>query len=86
MLLHCSCTISYSSIVLVLLVTAEHIYDECDGLEYENSASTIDLRFVPSDTEFEDEPHSIATENSVAADFEPSTLAKLSIIVAFLRY
>ena len=54
-------------------VTAEHLYDECDGLEYENSASNIDLRFVPSDIEFEDEPCAIATENNLTTDFEPST-------------
>ena len=62
--------------MLVLCVfcpmTAEHLYDKCDGLEYENSASNIDLRFVPSDMEFEDEPHPITTENNLTTDFEPS--------------
>ena len=41
-------------------------------MEYENSASTIDIRFVPSDTEFNDKPCAIATDNSVASDFVPS--------------
>ncbi len=57
---------------IIIIVTAEHIYDQCDGMEYENSASTLDLRFVPSDTEFDHEPYAIATENSVASDFVPS--------------
>lgn len=36
--------------------TAAAIYDELDGLEYESSATTLDIRFVPDEMEFEDEP------------------------------
>merc|ERR1712226_7026 len=34
--------------------TAAHLYEVCDGLEFESSATFVDLRFVPKSESFED--------------------------------
>merc|ERR1712226_1178236 len=34
--------------------TAAHLYEVCDGLEFESSATFVDLRFVPENENFED--------------------------------
>lgn len=34
--------------------TAEAVYSELDGMEYETSSSTLDIRFVPEEMDFED--------------------------------
>ncbi|RVE76750.1 hypothetical protein OJAV_G00012180 [Oryzias javanicus] len=44
--------------------TAAQIYEECDGFEYESSCSVLDLRFVPEDMEFEEEPRDEASHVS----------------------
>ena len=42
--------------------TAEVLYDECDGTEFELSGNLLDLRYISDDMEFDQEPHSVATE------------------------
>lgn len=37
------------------VATAKNIYDNCDGSEYESTANTFDLRYVPEDMEFDDQ-------------------------------
>jgi hypothetical protein len=52
--------------------TAEHIYEECDGLQYEHCGGKLDLRFIPDDMMFDErEPTSVATETSVPVGYTP---------------
>jgi len=58
---------------------ANMIYENYDGIEYELAATRLDLRFVPDETEFEDEPKQIATEVPMLGNYQP-TLATHSAL------
>lgn len=51
--------------------TAKTIYNSCDGTEYEATANIFDLRYVPEDMEFDDEPRDTCTK--VPASYKPNS-------------
>ena len=52
--------------------TADNIYSECDGREYQLSSVRLDLRFIPEDMSFEDKPKESFTEEQGVLDYQPS--------------
>ena len=50
--------------------TARKIYEATDGTEYQASSNFIDLRFVPDDVTFEDEPRDAC--DRVTANYKPT--------------
>lgn len=47
---------------------ANHVYTQCDGSEYELSATRFDLRFIPEDMEFNDDPPKEVCDRPPQAD------------------
>ncbi|KAK2909251.1 hypothetical protein Q8A67_005088 [Cirrhinus molitorella] len=61
--------------------TATKIYEECDGYEYESSCSMVDLRFIPDDVTFDDEPKDRATDVDYSS-YQPKLFESMTTTTA----
>ena len=71
------------SIRILALITeaANDIYENCDGIEYELASTRLDLRFVPDETEFDDEPKQVATEFPMLSNYQPTVYVFLPLVI-----
>ncbi|KAI1141928.1 hypothetical protein F5Y05DRAFT_210265 [Hypoxylon sp. FL0543] len=60
----------YAVMVCSDTATAEKIYQATDGTEYQSSSNFMDLRFIPDDVTFDDEPRDEC--DSISPDYKPS--------------
>uniref|UniRef100_G3MKN9 Uncharacterized protein n=1 Tax=Amblyomma maculatum TaxID=34609 RepID=G3MKN9_AMBMU len=60
--------------------TADHLYRELDGREYESSGTCLDMRFVPDDMTFTDEPSSVADSLPNPQSYKPLTFVTSALM------
>ncbi|KAI1481874.1 hypothetical protein F4774DRAFT_372395 [Daldinia eschscholtzii] len=60
----------YAVMVCSDTATAEKIYTATDGTEYQSSSNFMDLRFIPDDVTFDDEPRDEC--DSISPDYKPT--------------
>ncbi|KAI0426777.1 hypothetical protein F5Y09DRAFT_50920 [Xylaria sp. FL1042] len=60
----------YAIVICSDLSTAEKLYNACDGTEYLTSSNFVDLRFVPDDVTFDDQPREEC--DSAVSNYQPT--------------
>ncbi|XP_011497113.1 PREDICTED: ESF1 homolog [Ceratosolen solmsi marchali] len=61
----------YGVIIFDSANTANKIYTECDGLEYESSSTKLDLRFIPDNMIFDEESKEFCNELPDLVKYKP---------------
>uniref|UniRef100_T1I2H2 NUC153 domain-containing protein n=1 Tax=Rhodnius prolixus TaxID=13249 RepID=T1I2H2_RHOPR len=61
----------YAVIVCNNIDTANKLYTECNGMEYESCAAKIDMRFIPDDMNFDQEPREVCTSLPDVTKYKP---------------
>ncbi|KAJ8930344.1 hypothetical protein NQ314_016894 [Rhamnusium bicolor] len=61
----------YAVIIFDSPNSANKIYTECDGMEYESSATKIDLRFISDDMNFDEEPKELCDKLPEINKYQP---------------
>ncbi|XP_018319855.1 ESF1 homolog [Agrilus planipennis] len=61
----------YAVVVCDSIPTANKIYSECDGLEYESSATKLDLRFIPDTMKFDQQPKEVCDKLPEQGKYQP---------------
>ncbi|XXG98218.1 hypothetical protein Hte_004540 [Hypoxylon texense] len=60
----------YAVMICSDAATADRIYQATDGTEYQTSSNFMDLRFIPDDVTFDDEPRDEC--DSISPDYKPT--------------